>query len=290
MPTRHRYPKSSLRIGSFKSLEDHIAAFAAGHLNFVVLLGPPGVGKSRAVREIIGPGGCWIDGTASTLGLYMEAYCYRDRPIVLDDVDGLYSDKRSVRLLKCLCQSEPVRSVSWLTNAPVLAQNDIPTKFQTSSPLLVIANRWKIGNEDVEALMDRGHILRFAPSPSVVHERIAGWFDDEEVFRFVGSHLHLMSDHSFRTYVLASEQRAAGLDWRRFVLSRTLTGTALEVALIRCDPQLKTEAERVQLFKEKGLGCRSTWFNYKRKWDQLPPAQNGDLVLTGPSTSESDSR
>ena len=38
---------------------------------------------------------------------------------------------------------------------------------------------------------DRGHLLSFAPTPPEVHRRTAEWFWDQEVFDFIGAHLHL---------------------------------------------------------------------------------------------------
>ena len=33
--------------------------------------------------------------------------------MVIDDVDSLYANRNGIRLLKCLCQTEPEKSVAW---------------------------------------------------------------------------------------------------------------------------------------------------------------------------------
>jgi hypothetical protein len=41
----------ALRLASYAELEGYVHAFAAGHLHLLMLFGPPGVGKSRVVRQ-----------------------------------------------------------------------------------------------------------------------------------------------------------------------------------------------------------------------------------------------
>ena len=130
-------------------------------------------------------------------------------------------------------------------------------------------------NADVAALEDRGHCLQFAPSALEVHRQAATWFWDQEVFDFVAAHLHWTTQHSLRTYVLAWELKKAAMNWRQAVLSRCLTGVALEVAKLKSTPTFSTEEERVRAFVAAGLGCRATYFNYAKKLQ--PPA--GTLAL-----------
>jgi hypothetical protein len=70
-------------------------AFASGALNFVLLAGPPGVGKSQQARQALGDGIGWIEGNATAFGIYEAAYRHRDQPIVLDDIDGLYNSSQA---------------------------------------------------------------------------------------------------------------------------------------------------------------------------------------------------
>lgn len=96
----------------------------------------------------------------------------------------------------------------------------VPPSFQTTSTVAIIGNQWKSSNKDVEALEDLGHIVFFEPSALEVHLNAGGWFWDQEIFDFVGPHLHLVEKPSLRTYVLASERKRAGLGWQTAVLGR----------------------------------------------------------------------
>ena len=258
-------PKNATSISTYADLQDYALAFANGHLGLLVLCGAAGIGKSRCLRDAVGDDVCWIDGNASAFGIYCKAYEHRDQPIVLDDVDGLYKDRQGVRLLKTLCQTDPVKRLSWQTAAGALEKRDIPREFTTSSHLAVIVNRWESLNADVVALEDRGHLIVFAPAAMEVHRHAAAWFWDQEIFDFVGKHLGLINQPSLRIYHRASELKMAGLPWQEVILSCCLTGKTLAVAELKADPKFKTEEERVQAFIAAGHGCRATYFNHAQK-------------------------
>jgi hypothetical protein len=229
------------------------------------VVGPAGTGKSHAMRTAIDGHAAWIDGNATAFGVYSAAFMHRDKPIVLDDVDALYRDSSGIRLLKQLCQSQPSRVLGWYSDPQYLERRGVPTTFTTSSPVAIIANRWSTVNEDVAALEDRGHMIVFDPTPTEIHRQAARWFHDQEVFDFVSEHLHLITNHSFRTYLLACELKKAQMDWRRTILSRFLSGPALLVARLKADPALQSETARVKAFQEGGGGGRTTYFKYARQ-------------------------
>jgi hypothetical protein len=258
-----------MRLTTYSELEKIVQAFARGHLNLLILIGGHGLGKSRIVRRVLAGQACWLEGNLSVFGLYCQLWEKRNLPIVLDDVDGLYAQREGVRLLKCLTQSEPIKSVSWHTDAPTLQRQGIPQEFQTSSRVAIIANEWKTLNRNVAALQDRGHLLFFEPSPLEVHRRTATWFWDQEIFDFVQARLHWLEEASMRHYLAAWELKQAGLDWRGLILNRCLSGRALLVAQLKADPQYRCEGERVQAFLAAGGGSRATYFNWSRKLQAL---------------------
>jgi hypothetical protein len=270
-------PPHALRLSTYAELEAYLRAFAAGHLHLLMLFGPPGVGKSRTVRRALDCNVRWISGQATPLGIYLEAYEHRHLPLVLDDIDGLYADRSGIRLLKALCQTEPVKTLGWHTLTPILELHDVPAQFTTTSRLALIGNDWKTLNADVAALEDRGHVLFFEPTALEVHRQAADWFWDQEIFDFVASHLHRIGQHSLRAYRQAWELKQAGLDWKRPVLSRCLNGPALLVARLQADPTFESEAARVQAFIAAGGGCRATYYHYARKL--RPPADVPKIVL-----------
>ena len=111
-------PSHAVPLTTFAELERYVRAFGEGHLNVLMIFGPPGVGKSRSVRQALGGQVCWIGGQATPFGIYLQAYEHRHEPIVLDDVDGLYADRLGIRLLKALGQTEQTKTLSWQTATP----------------------------------------------------------------------------------------------------------------------------------------------------------------------------
>jgi hypothetical protein len=244
-------PVFHTRLTTYEELHQFGSAFAEGHLTLLILLGPPGIGKTRSLRQWTSNQCCWIAGNASPFGIYIECYRHQNEPIVLDDVDGLARDRQGVRLLKALCQTDRNKTVCWHTRSFALEQLSVPQSFKTASQVAILANTWFF-SEDVRALEDRGHVLVFDP-PAI------------EIFDFVAEHLHLVGQHSLRTYVSAWERKQAGLSWRSAILDRCLSGPAREVARLRSDPAYASEQERVRAFIAGGFGCRATYFNYARK-------------------------
>ena len=280
-----KLPPHALRLASYTELEDYVHAFAAGHLQLLMLFGPPGVGKSRCVRQVLNRGVGWISGQATPLGIYLEAYQHRHQPLVLDDVDGLYADRSGIRLLKALCQSEPIKTLSWHTATPILRRREVPSQFTTSSRVALIGNDWKTLNADVAALEDRGHVVVFEPTALEVHRQAANWYWDQEIFDFIAGRLHLIEQHSLRMYLQSWELKQAGLDWQQAVLSRFLAGPALAVARLKADPTFPSEAARVQAFVQSGEGCRASYFRHARRMQPSAPPPCFALTHTAPSQS-----
>jgi hypothetical protein len=284
MPASAKMPPHTLRLVSYAELEAYVRAFAAGHLHLLLLFGPPGVGKSRCLRQALDSRAGWLSGQATPLGIYLQAYEHRNQPLVLDDVDGLYADRSGIRLLKALCQSEPVKALGWHTATPVL--RDVPQQFTTTSRVALVGNDWKTLNADVAALEDRGHVLVFEPTALEVHRQAACWFWDQEIFDFVAAQLHVMAPHSLRVYHQAWELKQAGLDWRRAVLSRCLAGPALLVSRLKADPTYSSEAARVRAFVAAGGGCRATYYQHARKLRPLTDVPKVTLVHSAPPAVE----
>lgn len=264
MTTRLTTPESAITVRSYDELHRFVNAFADGHLNLLILIGSAGLAKSQAVRRAVGDEACWIEGNASAFGIYSKLYTYRDELVVIDDVDSLYADRSAVRLLKCLCQTDPVKRVAWETAAVSREADGIPRQFETQSRVIIIANDWKTMDQNVAAVQDRGHLVCFEPTPEEVHKKVADWFWDQTIYDWFGDHLHLIPNHSMRLYVKAAELQAAGINWVQHLLGDIPETTRL-VAELRADGTFETESQRIEAFKGRGGGSRATYFNHKKK-------------------------
>lgn len=197
-------------------------------------------------------------------GLYRQLWEFRDQLVVLDDLDRLYADQDCVRLLKPLCNTVRQKHLSWLTN---VTANDrsLPSSFTTSSSVILICNEWKSLNPNVRALEDRAIILHFCPDNAAVHRKVQEWFEDREVYDFLGKLLPLIPEISMRHYCKGAHLRRAGLtDWRRSLLQMVLPDARkAAVVAVQNDPALTTEEQRVAEFVSITGASRATYFRAK---------------------------
>ncbi len=270
-------PKEAIRLTTYAQLDLYLDKFAAGELGLVLLLGRHGTGKSESVRRALRtstqaasdgdvPNVLYVEGHVKPFGLYLSLWEHRNRAVVLDDLDRLYADADCVRLLKPLCNSEPVRRISWLTNL-TLNSDELPFSFMTSSRVILVANEWRTLNPNVRALEDRAIILHFDPSNGEMHRQVATWFRDEEVYRFIAGIMPCIASLSMRHYWKAAQLRRAGLaDWRKSVLEMVVADPRIAcVAALNHEPGYFTEGEKVETFVE-ATGCsRATYYRLKKR-------------------------
>ena len=185
---RHRgQPHKALHVATYDRLEAYLRSFAAGHFHLLIVVGSGGLAKSRSVRAVLDGKACWIEGNATPFGMYVKLYRHRDQFVVIDDVDALYADRSGVRLLKCLCQTEEAKAVAWHSDVRSLERQGIPREFVTKSRVVIIANDWRTLDRNVAALQDRGHVLLFQPGAAEVHRKAGTWFDDAEIYEWLGA-------------------------------------------------------------------------------------------------------
>lgn len=277
MTARKSVPKDAVVVTTYAEFEQFVNAFAAGHLNLLLVIGRAGVAKSQTVRKTVGENVCWIESNASAFGIYRKLHEHKNRLVVIDDVDSLYSDKSAVRLLKCLCQTDPVKNVAWHTATTQKEGDGLPSEFKTSSKVCLIANDWKSLNQNTAAVEDRGHLICFDPTPEEVHRKVAEWFWDQDVHDWFGQFLHLIPNLSMRHYVRATELKASGLDWVKMIVSDEIPPKALLVAKLKADISFKEERDRVAAFEAAGGGGKTTWYKWTRRVQASVPVEKIEL-------------
>ncbi len=260
------WPEGAIPLTMYRQLESFICAFAQGHLNLLILVSAAGLAKTRTVRRLLGEDVCWIEGNATPFGMYTKLYRFRDKFVVIDDVDSLYADRSGIRLLKCLCQTEEEKTVAWHSAARSLEREGIPREFVTTSRVVIICNDWRTLNRNVVALQDRGHMLVFEPTAEEVHRKTGEWFrEDPDIYDWFGKNLHLVIESSMRQYLRAAELKQAGMDWMQIVPLAPEDQRQRLVAELQADTSFSTEELRVREFVQRGGGCRATYFNHARK-------------------------
>lgn len=261
-------PHNSLTKRTWAELEAYLAAFASEEptrLNLLILVGNPGLGKSRSVKKALGDmPHCYVEAYATAFQLYRHLYRRRHRPVVIDDVDNLLAQASAKPLLKSLCQTEPVKRMAWHSAAKQLEADGIPKAYSTRSNVCIIANEWRSLDTHIKAIQDRGTVIFFEPNPATVHEKAGEWFADQEIYNFVGQHLHLIKSPSLRTYVTALSWKNNGIAWREELIEIWTDENMRRIWSLEHDPELQTVEQRVGRYRENGWGSRAKYFRYKQ--------------------------
>ena len=161
----------------FSMLTDMTKAVRKGDVRAMIVSGPPGVGKSHGVEEVLDRYKMMqqlgakrnhevIKGAMSALGLYAKLYKNADEGnvVVFDDCDSIFADELSLNILKAALDSKKVRKIHWNTDSHKLRAEGIPDSFQFKANAIFITNlkfskvKGKL-REHLEALESRCHYM-----------------------------------------------------------------------------------------------------------------------------------
>ncbi len=140
-------------------LKDHLRMVVEKKCPCLLVQGRTGIGKTHAVINTLKEMGAefeYMSGFSTPLALYQYMYDYRDKLLVLDDLEGLFSDFRAVSLLKAATgETNGKRIVSYNTTSK--AAKDYPTKFEMKEGIVILCNEVNGNrhNENFLALLSR---------------------------------------------------------------------------------------------------------------------------------------
>ena len=163
----------------FEVLKDMTQAVKEGTVRAMIVTGPPGVGKSFGVDEVLSKDDLFdtlgqrkpkyeiVKGAMSAIGLYSKLYEYSEKGnvIVFDDCDSVLLDDLSLNILKAALDSSKKRTISWNTDSRMLRQEGVPDKFEFKAGAIFITNikfenvRSKKLQDHLAALESRCHYI-----------------------------------------------------------------------------------------------------------------------------------
>jgi len=163
----------------FQVLTDMTKAVKAGDVRAMIVTGPPGVGKSFGVEEVLTKDDLFntlgerkpryeiVKGAMSAIGLYSKLYEFSNEKnvIVFDDCDSVLLDDLSLNILKAALDSSKKRTISWNTDSRILRSEGIPDRFEFKAGAIFITNikfenvRSKKLQDHLAALESRCHYI-----------------------------------------------------------------------------------------------------------------------------------
>ena len=163
----------------FEILKDMTKAVKAGDVRAMIVTGPPGVGKSFGVEEVLCRDDLFntlgdrkpkyevVKGAMSAIGLYKKLHEFRDSKsiLVFDDCDSVLLDDVALNILKAALDSSKKRTISWNTDSRLLRSEGIPDRFEFRGGAIFITNlkfenvRSKKLQDHLSALESRCHYI-----------------------------------------------------------------------------------------------------------------------------------
>jgi len=165
----------------FEMLNDMTKAVKKGDVRAMIVSGPPGVGKSHGVEEVLeryktmetlGATKKYevAKGAMSPIGLYCKLYKYADKDnvLVFDDCDSIFDEPLALNILKAALDSKKTRTIHWNTDSFKLRNEGVPDSFKFEGSCIFITNlkfdnvKSKKLRDHLEALESRCHYIDLA--------------------------------------------------------------------------------------------------------------------------------
>ena len=163
----------------FNILTDMTKATKRGDVRAMIVSGPPGVGKSFGVEQVLDRYGVVstlgntrpkyevVKGAMSSIGLYCKLYNFSDpdNVLVFDDCDSILLDDLSLNILKAALDSKKTRKICWNTDSHTLRREGVPDTFNFAGSVIFITNikfdnvKSKKLRDHLEALESRCHYI-----------------------------------------------------------------------------------------------------------------------------------
>jgi len=225
----------------FEILKDMTKAVKAGDVRAMIVTGPPGVGKSFGVEEVLAKDDLFntlgerkpryeiVKGAMSAIGLYSKLYQFSDAKniLVFDDCDSILLDDIALNILKAALDSSKKRTISWNTDSRLLRSEGIPDKFEFKGGAIFITNlkfenvRSKKLQDHLSALESRCHYIdlrmdtdreKILRIQQIVKDGMLDSYELEdvakdEVVKFINDHRGTMRELSLRTVLKVADLR-----------------------------------------------------------------------------------
>ena len=234
----------------FDIMDSMTQAVVDGVVRSMIVVGPPGVGKSFNVVKKLEEANLFnmiggdiryevVKGATTALGLYAKLYEYSREGdvLVFDDCDSILMDELSLNILKAALDTNKKRTIHWNSDSKLLQREGIPNKFDFKGACIFITNI-KFDNvrsaklrDHLSALESRSHyidlsmntmrdkmlrIKQIARSGELFKEYKFENGEDHEILTFMEECQSRLREMSLRCAVkLADLRKTMPMNWKR---------------------------------------------------------------------------
>ena len=245
-----------VRIGErFEILQQMTRAVISGDVRAMIVVGPPGVGKSYGVEFELEKSGLFdklsgrkikyevVKGAMTPIGLYTTLYQHSDanNVLVFDDCDSVFQDELALNILKAALDSGKKRRIHWNSDSAMLRREGVPDVFDFKGGCIFITNlkfeniQSKKMKDHLEALQSRCHFLDLTLNTMrdkyLRIKQIFGQgqlFNDydftpeqgDEILQFMDENKNHLREMSLRMALkLADLTKVSGINWKALARS-----------------------------------------------------------------------
>lgn len=237
----------------FEILDSMTRAVKAGHVNAMIVSGPPGVGKSHGVATVLERDGLFdkiaerkpkfeiIKGSMTAIGLYCKLYEFSDpnSVLVFDDCDSILFDDVSLNVLKAALDSNERRFINWNADSRILRSEDIPNRFEFKGAAIFVTNikfqhiKSKKLKDHLNALESRCHyidlemdtvrekllhIRQTVTKANMLEKHNLGEEGEAEVLEFIAANATRLRELSLRMVLkIADLRKSFPANWKSMV-------------------------------------------------------------------------
>jgi hypothetical protein len=152
----------------FDMLKEMTKAVKKGDVRAMIVSGPPGVGKSHGVEEVLDRYNTMaalgasrkydvVKGAMSPIGLYCKLFNYKEKDdvLVFDDCDAIFEEPLALNILKAALDSKKKRTIHWNTDSFKLRNEGVPDSFEFKGSAIFITN---LDFHDIKSKKIRSHL------------------------------------------------------------------------------------------------------------------------------------
>lgn len=257
-----------LTVRTYDELRKYVGAFRRKHIGLLIIVSRAGLGKTSITEEELEVEAPLTFNSHITPLSFYQTLAERvseekDCLIVVDEAEMLFRDAKIKTMLKILCDTRKDKIVKYMSTTPLL--KGLPKEVATEAKVIMLINTLTPYDEDIKAIMSRGHLIRFEPSDNEIINYLVNskWANDKEIRDFIKGYSSLSRSLSLRTYVKAVESKKSHLDWE----SEVITELELDPRLLtirRLLKSIKNESDRVKEWEKQTGDSRATYFRYKK--------------------------
>jgi hypothetical protein len=239
----------------FEILHQMTRATISGDVRAMIVVGPPGVGKSYGVEFELEKSGLFdklsgkkikyevVKGAMTPIGLYCTLYKHSDanNVLVFDDCDSVFQDELALNILKAALDSGKKRKIHWNSDSAMLRREGVPDSFDFKGGCIFITNlkfeniQSKKMKDHLEALQSRCHFLdltldtmrdKFLRIKQIFRQ--GQLFNDydftpeqgDEILAFMDENKHKLREMSLRMALkLADLTKVSDINWKALARS-----------------------------------------------------------------------